>query len=88
MTNLILWSGVALFLGGALWAITSIVHPNNYDPNATRSRFWKPALGGQALSYSVDHEWSLRGAHFAQKQSPARLRLLHFVRNDRDFVIY
>ena len=51
MSNLIFVSGLAVLLGGVIWGITSILHPNNYEPNATASRFWKPAIGGQAISY-------------------------------------
>lgn len=51
MNTLIVISGLALLLGGILWLVTSIIHPNNHEPTATASRFWHTALGGQALSY-------------------------------------
>ena len=78
MTNLIQWSGVALFLGGALWAITSIFHPNNYDPNATGSRFWKPAIGGQAWSYLL-LVLGLVGLHIQQAETAGVLGLVGFI---------
>jgi len=78
MNNLFLVSGSALLLGGVIWAITSILHPNNYDPNATSSRFWKPAIGGQAISYML-LVLGMVGLHLRQAESVGTLGLVGFV---------
>jgi hypothetical protein len=78
MSNLIFVGGLALLLGGVIWAITSILHPNNFDPRATTSRYWKPALGGQAISYLLLVP-GVVGLHLAQADTTGLLGLIGFV---------
>lgn len=78
MNNLLLVSGLVLLLGGVIWAITSILHPNNYDPNATTSRFWKPAIGGQAISYLLLVP-GIVGLHIRQAEMAGTLGLVGFI---------
>ena len=40
--KLIPWSGIALFLTGVLFVITSLAHPSDFDPNAALSSLWAP----------------------------------------------
>ena len=78
MSNLVLVSGLALLAGGVIWAVTSILHPNNYDPNATLSRFWKPAIGGQAIAYLL-LVLGMVGLHVQQAETAGTLGLAGFV---------
>jgi hypothetical protein len=78
MTILIQSSGISLFLGGVLWAVTSILHPNNHTPYATESRLWKPAIGGQALAYLL-LVLGVVGLHSQQVGSAGVLGFVGFV---------
>jgi hypothetical protein len=78
MTMLIQWSGVALVIAGILWAVTSAVHPNNGDPNATRSRLWAPVLGGHALSFLL-LVLGFVGLHVRQAESAGVIGLIGFI---------
>jgi hypothetical protein len=78
MSNLIFVSGLAVLLGGVIWGITSILHPNNYEPNATASRFWKPAIGGQAISYLL-LVLGMVGLHVRQAEQAGMLGLIGFI---------
>ena len=75
MNSLILVSGLALLLAGMLWAITSIIHPNNHDPNAFQNRFWVPALAGQGVSYWLG-VLGLVGLHIRQAEQSGILGLV------------
>ena len=78
MTMLAQWSGAALVLAGALWALTSVIHPNNCDPKATASRYWTAALCGHALSFLL-LVLGLVGLHVRQADAAGLLGLAGFI---------
>ena len=78
MSNLVLVSGLALLLAGVIWIITSVIHPNNHDPNALQNRYWVPALTGQGISYWLG-VLGLVGLHVRQVEQSGILGLIGFI---------
>lgn len=78
LADLIHVSGVALLLAGVIWAVTSILHPNNHDPKAFQDRFWVSALAGQGVSYWLG-VLGLVGLYVRQAEQSGILGLVGFV---------
>lgn len=76
--SLIRVSGMALLLGGVLWAISSILHPDNYAPAAVLSRFWAPAHIAEGLAYLLS-VLGLVGFYLRQADQAGRLGLIGFI---------
>jgi hypothetical protein len=73
--NLMVIFGIALLLGGAIHAITSIPHLNNGDPNSIKSRLWGPLQIWFAISFLLMGVGIL-GVHLRQAEQAGWLGLI------------
>ncbi len=78
MNTLIFVGGLALLLAGVIWAITSVIHPNNHEAGAFQDRYWVPALAGQGVSYWLG-VLGLVGLQIRQMERAGILGVIGFV---------
>ncbi|MBI3959293.1 MAG: hypothetical protein HY328_10835 [Chloroflexi bacterium] len=52
-SNFIRWSGAALLVNGALFAIAQFVHPEDADPNALLHPLWSPLHFVVAVAFAI-----------------------------------
>jgi hypothetical protein len=76
--NLIRWSGLALLVGGLLYAINGFFHLNNNDPQVTFSPLWLPIQIIITIFYLLDI-LGLIGLHSYQKDKAGLLGVIGVV---------